>query len=236
MEKKKARILLMEDDRTLSTIVQDILEINRYEVVVCPNGEEGLATYKAQKFDILLVDVMMPKMDGFTVAREIRQNDQRIPIVFITAKNMKDDKLEGFKAGADDYIVKPFSTEELMLRIEAILKRVNQAEEILVDLTPEYIQIGGFALDAREQNLVIGNNAIHLTRKETDLLRLLAMKRNELLPRDIALRAIWGDDDYFIGRSMDVFISRLRKYLKEDPRVQIINIHGLGFKLTVEGE
>jgi len=233
MEKKKGRILLTEDDKTLSTIIRDILEINKYEVVLCKNGEEGLATYRTQKFDLLLVDIMMPKMDGISMVKEIRRLDQRIPIIFITAKDMKDDKVEGFRAGADDYIVKPFSTDELLLRIEAILKRVMRAQELLLTTTSETITFGKFTLDVAEQDLVIGDKRTHLTRKECDLLRLLSMKRNELLLREVALKAIWGDDDYFIGRSMDVFISRIRKYLKDDPNVEIANVHGLGFKLVV---
>lgn len=233
MEKKKGRILLIEDDKTLSTIIRDILEINKYEVVLCKNGEEGLATYRTRKFDLLLVDIMMPKMDGISLVKKIRRFDQRIPIIFITAKDMKADKVEGFRAGADDYIVKPFSTDELLLRIEAIFKRVTHARELLLTSSSEIITFGKFTLNVAEQELIIGDKKIHLTRKECDLLRLLLMKRNELLLREVALKAIWGDDDYFIGRSMDVFISRIRKYLKDDPNVKIVNIHGLGFKIVV---
>ncbi|HBG70304.1 MAG: two-component system response regulator [Bacteroidetes bacterium GWF2_43_63] len=234
MEKKKGRILLVEDDRTLSTLVRDILEINKYEVVLCSNGEEGLATFKSQKFDLMLVDIMMPKMDGITMIKEIRRYDQRVPIVIISAKDMKDDKIEGFRAGADDYVVKPFSTDELLLRIDAILKRVQRAQEMLLTTTTEIIEFGNCKLDVGEQNLTIKNKTMHLTRKECDLIRLLAMKRNELLLREVALKAIWGDDDYFIGRSMDVFISRIRKYLKDDNKVEIVNVHGLGFKMMIK--
>jgi len=234
MEKKKGRILLVEDDRTLSTLVRDILEINKYEVVLCSNGEEGLATFKSQKFDLLLVDIMMPKMDGITMIKEIRRYDQRVPIIIISAKDMKDDKVEGFRAGADDYVVKPFSTDELLLRIDAILKRVQRAQEMLLTTTTEIIEFGNCKLDVGEQNLTIKNKTLHLTRKECDLIRLLAMKRNELLLHEVALKAIWGDDDYFIGRSMDVFISRIRKYLKDDNKVEIVNVHGLGFKMMVK--
>jgi DNA-binding response OmpR family regulator len=234
MDKKKGRILLVEDDRTLSTLVRDILEINKYEVVLCSNGEEGLATFKAQKFDLMLVDIMMPKMDGITMIKEIRRYDQRVPIIVISAKDMKDDKVEGFRAGADDYVVKPFSTDELLLRIDAILKRVQRAQEMLLTTTTEIIEFGSCKLDVGEQNLTIKNKTMHLTRKECDLIRLLAMKRNELLLREVALKAIWGDDDYFIGRSMDVFISRIRKYLKDDHKVEIVNVHGLGFKMMIK--
>lgn len=234
MDKKKGRILLVEDDRTLSTLVRDILEINKYEVVLCSNGEEGLATFKAQKFDLMLVDIMMPKMDGITMIKEIRRYDQRVPIIVISAKDMKDDKVEGFRAGADDYVVKPFSTDELLLRIDAILKRVQRAQEMLLTTTTEIIEFGNCKLDVGEQNLTIKNKTMHLTRKECDLIRLLAMKRNELLLREVALKAIWGDDDYFIGRSMDVFISRIRKYLKDDHKVEIVNVHGLGFKMMIK--
>ena len=234
MDKKKGRILLVEDDRTLSTLVRDILEINKYEVVLCSNGEEGLATFKAQKFDLMLVDIMMPKMDGITMIKEIRRYDQRVPIIIISAKDMKDDKVEGFRAGADDYVVKPFSTDELLLRIDAILKRVQRAQEMLLTTTTEIIEFGSCKLDVGEQNLTIKNKTMHLTRKECDLIRLLAMKRNELLLREVALKAIWGDDDYFICRSMDVFISRIRKYLKDDHKVEIVNVHGLGFKMMIK--
>jgi DNA-binding response OmpR family regulator len=234
MDKKKGRVLLVEDDRTLSTLIRDILEINKYEVVLCANGEEGLATFKAQKFDIMLVDIMMPKMDGITMIKEIRRYDQRVPIIIISAKDMKDDKVEGFRAGADDYVVKPFSTDELLLRIDAILKRVQRAQELLLTTTNEVIEFGNCKLDVGEQNLTIKTKTMHLTRKESDLVRLLAMKRNELLLREVALKAIWGDDDYFIGRSMDVFISRIRKYLKDDERVEIVNVHGLGFKMMIK--
>ncbi len=234
MDKKKGRVLLVEDDRTLSTLIRDILEINKYEVVLCANGEEGLATFKAQKFDIMLVDIMMPKMDGITMIKEIRRYDQRVPIIIISAKDMKDDKVEGFRAGADDYVVKPFSTDELLLRIDAILKRVQRAQELLLTTTNEVIEFGNCKLDVGEQNLTIKKKIMHLTRKESDLIRLLAMKRNELLLREVALKAIWGDDDYFIGRSMDVFISRIRKYLKDDERVEIVNVHGLGFKMMIK--
>lgn len=234
MDKKKGRILLVEDDRTLSTLVRDILEINKYEVVLCANGEEGLATFKSQKFDMMLVDIMMPKMDGITMIKEIRRYDQRVPIIIISAKDMKDDKVEGFRAGADDYVVKPFSTDELLLRIDAILKRVQRAQELLLTTTTEVIEFGNCKLDVGEQNLTIKKSTLHLTRKECDLIRLLAMKRNELLLREVALKAIWGDDDYFIGRSMDVFISRIRKYLKDDEKVEIVNVHGLGFKMMIK--
>ncbi len=234
MEKKKGRILLVEDDRTLSTLVRDILEINRYEVVLCSNGEEGLVVFKSQKFDLMLVDIMMPKMDGISLIKEIRRYDNRLPIIIISAKDMKDDKVDGFRAGADDYVVKPFSTDELLLRIDAILKRVQRAQELLLTTTSEIIEFGNSKLNVADQSLTIKNKTVHLTRKECDLLRLLAMKRNEVLLREVALKAIWGNDDYFIGRSMDVFISRIRKYLKEDNKVEIVNVYGLGFKLVVK--
>lgn len=233
MERKKARVLLVEDDRTLSALVRDILEINRYEVVICADGDMGLATFKTQNFDIILADIMMPRMDGITMVREIRRFDQRIPIIFITAKEMKEDKLEGFRAGADDYLVKPFSTEELIARMEAILRRVVQARDVLMTTSNEVFEFGSFTLNASEQMLIHKTKSIHITKKESDLLRLMIIKKNDLLLREVALKAIWGDDDYFIGRSMDVFISRLRKYLKADPNVEIVNVHGLGFKLVV---
>ncbi len=230
--KNKGKILLVEDDPNLSFLIKDYLDIIGYKTTIADDGEIGLTTYETQKFDILIVDIMMPKKDGYTLVKEIRQSDENIPIIFLSAKTLKEDKIEGFKVGADDYLTKPFSTEELRYRIEAVLKR-SQKQVILFDNEEkEVYEIGKITYDYTNMMLKKGDWEYHLTRKEADLLKLLCLKENQLLPREVALRTIWGDDDYFISRSMDVFITKLRKYLKKDPNVAIINIHGSGFKLV----
>jgi DNA-binding response OmpR family regulator len=225
------RILLLEDDANLGMILQEQLELNGFEVILCVDGEQGSAAYGRGKFDLCLVDVMMPRKDGFTFAREVRRHDENTPLIFLTAKSLKEDKIEGFKIGCDDYLTKPFSMEELLLRIQAILKRskgyANQVE------MPTQFAIGKFTFDYIQQRLVGGETEYKLTPKESDLLRLLCLNMNQTLERGVALRQIWGDENYFSGRSMDVFISKLRKYLKDDPRVVIMGIHGKGFRLVV---
>lgn len=227
----KQRILLLEDDANLGFILQEHLQMQGFEVALCVNGEDGLKAFKPGKFELCLVDVMMPKLDGFSFARKVRQSDGEIPLIFLTAKSLKEDKIEGFKIGCDDYLTKPFSMEELMLRISAVLRRVKPAAKP-VEL-PVMFEIGKFTFDYNRQLLTTGSNQEKLTPKEADLLRLLCVHKNQTLEREVALREIWGDESYFSGRSMDVFISRLRKYLKEDDRVEIMGIHGKGFRLIV---
>lgn len=233
MDKYKVKILLVEDDPNLSMVLQDFLEMLGYEVVLCPNGDEGIKTYKRQQFDLCILDVMMPKKDGFTLAAEIRQIDTVVPIIFLTAKSMKEDRIRGFQTGCDDYITKPFSTEELNLRIKAILKRCmiksNDSSE-----KDGIFKFGKFTFDYQNMILVADNDPLTLTRKEAELLRVFCLHKNQVLTREVALKTVWGDDGYFNGRSMDVFIAKLRKYLKDDPSVNIINIHGTGFKFVVE--
>ena len=227
----RVKILLVEDN--LSLVLQDYLEMLGYEIVLCKDGEEGLKTFKRKKFDLCIFDVMMPKKDGFTLAEEIRQTDIAIPIIFLTAKSLKEDRIRGFQVGCDDYITKPFSTEELSLRIKAILKRCKVKNPLTENNGNDIYEIGRFVFDYENMTLKINSQENSLTRKEAALLKLLCLNKNKLLTREIALKSIWGENDYFIGRSMDVFIAKLRKYLKADPNISITNVHGTGFKLEV---
>ena len=229
----KPHILLVEDDPNLSLVLQDYLEMLNYDIVLCNNGKTGLETFLSGRFDLCLLDVMMPEMDGFTVAEEIRRNNEEIPIIFLTAKSLKEDRIKGFRSGCDDYITKPFSTEELSLRIQAILKRCMVPNNNGTSDETDF-EIGAYHFDARNMILKTSGQEKNLTRKENALLKLLCEHQGQLLTREIALKSVWGDDDYFIGRSMDVFIAKLRKYLKEDPRISITNVHGTGFRLEVK--
>ncbi len=232
----KPKILLVEDDPNLSFVIQDYLEMLNYDTMLCKDGEEGLMEYRRTKYDLLILDVMMPRRDGFSLAGEIRETDDITPIIFLTAKSLKEDRIKGFQVGCDDYIAKPFSTEELSLRIKAILKRCMARQVLSPAAEQKVYSIGTYTFDPVNMTLVHGTEQHTLTRKESALLKLLCLYKNKLLSRETALKSIWGDDDYFIGRSMDVFISKLRKYLKDDPRISITNVHGTGFKLEVEGE
>ena len=226
---EKLKILLCEDDENLGMLLREYLQAKGYQAVLCQDGEVGYREFAKGKFDIAVLDVMMPKKDGFTLAQEIRQANTEIPIIFLTARALKDDILEGFKIGADDYITKTFSMEELVLRIEAILRRVHgkKAKDATV------FRIGRFVFDAQKQLLTIGEKQTKLTTKENELLALLCAHSNEILQRDFALKTIWIDDNYFNARSMDVYITKLRKHLKDDDQIEIINIHGKGYKLIV---
>jgi DNA-binding response OmpR family regulator len=225
------KILLLEDDPNLGFLLREHLEMNDYKVKLCKNGEEGLNEYKNDKYDLCLVDVMMPKKDGFTFVAELREFDSQIPVIFLTAKSLKEDRIEGFKIGCDDYITKPFSMEELMLRIHAVLRRTNHTSE---ETQQTLFSIGKFSFDYNQRNLLLGKNKTELTSKEAELLRLLCVYQNKVLERELALKSVWGDDSYFNSRSMDVFISRLRKYLKDDPNITLMNIHSRGYKLTIQ--
>ena len=226
---EKLNILLCEDDENLGMLLREYLQAKGYNAELCPDGEAGYKAFIKNKYDICVFDVMMPKKDGFTLAKEIRAINSDVPIMFLTAKNLKDDIFEGFKIGADDYITKPFSMEELTLRMEAILRRVHGKKNREVTV----YQIGQFNFDAKKQILSIGDKSTKLTTKESELLNLLCAHQNEILQRDFALKSIWVDDNYFNARSMDVYITKLRKHLKDDPSVEIINIHGKGYKLIV---
>ncbi len=226
----KARILVAEDDPNLGTILAEYLEAKDYVPTLAKDGVEGWKAFSNGEFDCCILDVMMPNKDGFTLAKEIRQINETVPIIFLTAKSMKEDTLLGFKSGGDDYITKPFSMEELLMRLKAILRRTKGESK-----SPERTQyeIGKFSFDFRNQVLKGGEEDKRLTSKENALLKMLCQHSNQLMDRSQALLAIWGDNSYFNSRSMDVYIAKLRKYLKEDERVQIINEHGKGFKLLV---
>ncbi len=226
---EKVNILLCEDDENLGMLLREYLQAKGYNAELCPDGDAGYKAFIKGKYDICALDVMMPKKDGFTLAKEIRAVNSEIPIMFLTAKNLKEDVLEGFKIGADDYITKPFSMEELTLRMEAILRRVRGKKNREVSL----FNIGRFTFDSKKQILSIADKAVKLTTKESELLHLLCLHQNEILQRDFALKSIWIDDNYFNARSMDVYITKLRKHLKDDESVEIINIHGKGYKLIV---
>ncbi len=232
IRKNKGNILLVEDDENLGFVLTDFLGISGYKVEHATDGVAGFETFQNGKFDLCLLDVMMPYKDGFTLAQEIRKLDDIVPIIFLTAKVMKEDKIRGFKIGADDYITKPFSTEELSLRIDAILRRTRQS---LINSGQDAVyEIGSFTFDYNNQVLKKGKEERRLTKKEAEVLRLLCINKNKILRREVALKMIWGEDDYFMGRSMDVYITKLRKFLKDDPTVRITNIHRTGFMLEIK--
>jgi DNA-binding response OmpR family regulator len=227
------KILLVEDDPNLGLLLQDYLQLKgKFEVVLCKDGDEGLKAYTKQQFDLLILDVMMPKKDGFTLGKEIRKMNPTVPIIFATAKSMIEDKTQAFNLGGDDYITKPFRIEELLLRINALLKRVNDSGKDSGEKQTHF-KIGKYEFDYTTQIIHDGDLKQKLSTKEAELLRLLCLKQNEVLTREEALLNIWHDDNYFNGRSMDVFLSKIRKYLKDDPKVEIINVHGKGYKLLV---
>jgi two-component system OmpR family response regulator len=225
------KVLLAEDDMNLGNLLKEYLEIKGFEVTLARDGIETLKYYVPGKWDILILDVMMPRKDGFAVAREIRKTNNQVPIIFLTAKAQKEDKMEGFDSGADDYLTKPFSMEELLARIKAVLRRSKSptpAEE-----EQKVFSLGAFEFDYNLQSLKHDGSEIKISTKEADLLRMLCLHRNNVMLRELALKEIWGDDDYFNARSMDVYITKLRKYLKADPSIQLMNVHGKGYKLMV---
>jgi DNA-binding response OmpR family regulator len=230
MEIKNATILLAEDEEHMGALLCDYLNARDYQTDLYPDGEKAFKGFCNKKYDICILDVMMPKKDGLTLAHEIRQIDAIVPIIFLTAKAMKEDILEGFSSGADDYMTKPFSIEELQMRIEAVLRRTRNTQA-----APDQniFELSKYKFHYNRQVLIVNNEEIKLTSKEADLLRLLCLNRNQTLDRNSALFSIWSDDSYFNARSMDVYITKLRKYFAEDPSVQIINIRGKGFKLIV---
>ena len=229
MEAPKPKILLCEDDTNLGMVLKNYLELNDYEVVLERDGRLGLAAFQREKFDICLLDVMMPNMDGFTVAEEIRDINPDVPLFFLSAKTMKEDIIQGYKLGADDYITKPFDSEVLLHKIKAILKR---NEEMHKEEANAEFDLGKYHFNPRLRELTVNGKVQTLSPKENELLKMLAEYKNDLLPREAALKRIWGSDTYFNGRSMDVYIAKLRKYLKEDSKLEIVNIHGNGFRLV----
>jgi DNA-binding response OmpR family regulator len=226
----KISILLAEDDINLGFVIADQLRAEGYHVSLTTDGVEALKRFNEQPYHLCIFDVMMPKKDGFTLARDIRQINSDVPILFLTAKSMTEDKIEGFNAGGDDYLTKPFSVEELNLRIKSLLKRVNIRTEIPEE---KVFNVSTFIFDTENLTLTLNGNAQSLTKKEAQILKILYKFKNQVLPREVILNTVWGQDDYFVGRSLDVFITKLRKYLKEDERIQILNIHGVGFKLEI---
>ncbi len=229
MDTTKPKVLLCEDDTNLGMVLKNYLELNEYNVTLERDGRLGLAAFQREKFDICLLDVMMPNMDGFTLAGEIRDINPDVPLFFLSAKTMKEDIIQGYKLGADDYITKPFDSEVLLHKIKALLKR---NEELHREETNAEFELGSYRFIPRVRELHGVTKLQALSPKENELLKLLAEYKNDLLPRDIALKKIWGSDTYFNGRSMDVYIAKLRKYLREDERIEIVNIHGNGFRLV----
>ena len=227
----KVKILLVEDDASLGYIISDQLKMDGYNVTLCIDGSDGLKRFNSESFHMCILDVMMPKKDGFTLAKDIRRTDKKIPILFLTAKASDEDKITGFKAGGDDYLTKPFNVEELQLRVAAMLRRINIETEIKEQ---ESYQIGDYNFDVINYTLVHENFNKNLTKKEAQILVFLCKFINNVVPRDIILNGVWGQDDYFVGRSLDVFITKLRKYLSEDESIQLVNVHGIGFKLEVQ--
>lgn len=222
------RILLVEDDPSLGFVLKDGLAMKGFDVVLCTDGDKGLETFNQESFDLCILDVMLPKKDGFALAEEIRKKHREIPILFTTAKGMLEDKIAGFTAGGDDYLVKPFSMEELFLRMDVFLRRTSNGP------AADILKIGAYTFSPRNLTLQHHGGDKVLTQKESEVLELLCRNRDRILKREEILKKVWGDDDYFLGRSLDVFISKLRKYLKEDPTLEIVNYHGVGFRLEAK--
>ena len=234
MKKRKIKVLLVEDDPNLSEVIRDLLTLSGFDIKLCRDGSEAYLLFKKFGFDICILDVMLPKMDGFLLAEEIRRQNRDIPIVFLTAKSLKEDRIRGFKVGCDDYITKPFSSEELVLRIEAILKRSLNKERLGDDEKEISYKFSSLSFNYTNMILKGSNLNLKLTKKECELLKFFLERKNRIVTREETLMAVWGTDSYFIGRSMDVFVTKLRKYLKVDSNVKIENIHGIGFKFDVK--
>ena len=230
-DKKKYKILLCEDDSNLGLVLKNFLELNDYEVTLERDGRLGLGAFQREKFDLCLLDVMMPNVDGFTLAEEIRDIDPDVPLFFLSAKTLKEDILQGYRLGADDYITKPFDSDVLMHKIKAIIKRNEEDHKITDNLE---FELGAYHFNPKLRELKVKDATQVLSPKENELLKMLAEHKNDLLTREKALKKIWGSDTYFNGRSMDVYIAKLRKYLKEDSTIEIVNIHGNGFRLVVQ--
>ena len=230
-DKKKYKILLCEDDSNLGLVLKNFLELNDYEVTLERDGRLGLGAFQREKFDLCLLDVMMPNVDGFTLAEEIRDIDPDVPLFFLSAKTLKEDILQGYRLGADDYITKPFDSDVLMHKIKAIIKRNEEDHKVTDNLE---FELGAYNFNPKLRELKFKETTQILSPKENELLKMLAEHKNDLLTREKALKKIWGSDTYFNGRSMDVYIAKLRKYLKEDSTIEIVNIHGNGFRLVVQ--
>lgn len=230
MYKERLNILLAEDDLNLGVLLVDYLESEGFEVKLCKDGELALKALNSQNFDLCLLDVMLPKLDGFSLAKEIRQKDKKIPFIFITARSLKEDKLKGYDLGADDYISKPFDEEELLWKIKAVIRRIpenNNGNKV------EIISIGNYTFDFNNQSLMFSGTTKRITEKESDILKYISDNRNKVIKREDMLKDLWGENDYFFGRSLDVFITKIRKYLKEDPSLTIENVFKVGFIFNV---
>jgi DNA-binding response OmpR family regulator len=225
----KIKILLVEDDLNLGLVITDHLKSLDYDVICAEDGSEGLVKFNEDAFDLCILDVMLPLLDGFSLAKDIRKINTEIPILFLTAKSMTEDKITGFEAGGDDYLTKPFSIQEFQLRVKALLRRVKVAKTE----DEKVYNIGLYSYDKENQILTISGKEKTLTKKEAQILRLLYKYKNQVISREIILKGVWGQDDYFVGRSLDVFITKLRKYFGEDPRIVISNLHGVGFKFEI---
>lgn len=235
METDNKKILLVEDDQNFGAILKDYLMLNDFDVTLAKNGMEGFEKFKKDTYDLCILDVMMPYKDGYTLAKEIREKNKEVPIVFLTAKSMKEDVLKGYKVGADDYLNKPFDSEVLLMKIKAIIQR--KTTDTKTDATKFEFQVGAFHLNSKLRFLTFKDQeSIKLSPKENELLKLLVLYENDLMPRELALTKIWRDDNYFTSRSMDVYIAKLRKYLKPDANVEILNIHGEGFRLVIKNK
>jgi two-component system OmpR family response regulator len=228
--KMKASVLLVEDEPNFGAVLKNYLELKNYEVTLCPDGEAGYETFMSSHFDLCILDVMMPRKDGFTLARQIREQDDSVPLIFLTAKTMKDDVMTGYKSGADDYLTKPFDTEVLLMKIEAILRR----NKLQAASGSHEFEIGNYVFNFKNRLVKNSDREQRLSPKEAELLNLLCLHINDILPRQKALKQIWGDDNYFNSRSMDVFITRLRKLFRDDERIVIANIHGKGFSMEIK--
>jgi DNA-binding response OmpR family regulator len=227
---EQVKILLAEDDANLGLLLKEYLIAKKYNTTLCQDGDKAYDEFLKNPYDLCIFDIMMPHRDGFTLAKDIRLINSEIPIIFLTAKSMKEDVLEGFKIGADDYMTKPFSMEELLVRIEAVLRRTSGVKP---ENSQEEFKLGRYTFDAKKQSLFDGDSSIKLTTKESELLKLLCNNVNKVLERNLALKTIWSDDNYFNARSMDVYITKLRKHLKDEPSIEIINVHGKGYKLIM---
>jgi DNA-binding response OmpR family regulator len=231
MENDTLRVLLAEDDKNLGSVLKSYLDAKGFPTTLAVNGQEAFNLFRKDRFNFCIIDVMMPVKDGFTLAKEIREIDKKIPLLFLTAKSMQEDKLKGFELGADDYITKPFSMEEMLMRMRAIIRRTTESKTMQTSRT--FYEIGTLSFDYNRQLLKSGDEEQKLTSKESELLKMLCDHVNEVLDRSVALKKIWNDDSYFNARSMDVYVTKLRKYLKTDPDIELINVHGVGFKLVV---
>jgi DNA-binding response OmpR family regulator len=230
MLNKKLRILLAEDDINLGSLLVDCLEAEGFDVKLCADGELALKAFHTGQYDLCLFDIMMPKMDGFTLAKEVRENNKKIPVIFLTAKSLKDDKLKGYDIGADDYITKPFDEQELIWKIKAVIRRTNETD---IEKKPAIVSIGKYTFDCNNQSLTINGSTKRITEKECDILNYLSDHRNYIIKREDLLKELWGENDYFLGRSLDVFLTKIRKYLKEDADLSIENVFGVGFIFNV---